>query len=93
MVRSLTGQAASASINVTVSKYAPAVFMDAQGPALYHADGTRDRNKNFLRGYRFDGDGSQELYGHAFLMPEFGDNWRKRVRGLALPIPERIGLE
>src|SRR5262249_59514264 len=31
-------------------------------------------------GYRFDGDGSQELYGHAFLLPEFGPNWRKRVR-------------
>ncbi len=41
VVRSLTGQAASASINVTVAKYAPAVFMDAQGAALYHADGTR----------------------------------------------------
>jgi uncharacterized protein (TIGR03437 family) len=41
VVRSLTGQAASSSINVTVSKYAPAVFVDAQGAALYHADGTR----------------------------------------------------
>ena len=41
VVRSITGQAASASITVTVSKYAPAVFMDAQGAALYHADGTR----------------------------------------------------
>jgi choline dehydrogenase-like flavoprotein len=49
-------------------------------PKYVNAEGTRDRNKNFLRGYRFDGDGSQELYGHAFLMPEFGDNWRKRVR-------------
>ena len=39
-----------------------------------------DRNSNFLRGYRFDGDGSQELYSHAFLMPELGDAWRKRVR-------------
>ena len=29
------------AINVTVAKYAPAVFMDAQGAALYHADGTR----------------------------------------------------
>ena len=41
VVRSLTGQAASTAINVTVAKYAPAVFVDAQGPALYHADGTR----------------------------------------------------
>jgi choline dehydrogenase-like flavoprotein len=40
----------------------------------------RYRNSKFLRGYRFDGDGSQELYGHAFLMPELGDAWRKRVR-------------
>jgi len=39
-----------------------------------------ERNSKFLRGYRFDGDGSQELYGHAFLMPEFGDAWRQRVR-------------
>ena len=39
-----------------------------------------NRNSNFLRGYRFDGDGSQELYGHAFLLPEFGDAWRQRVR-------------
>jgi choline dehydrogenase-like flavoprotein len=40
----------------------------------------RYRNSKFLRGYRFDGDGSQELYGHAFLMPELGDAWRRRVR-------------
>jgi choline dehydrogenase-like flavoprotein len=33
-----------------------------------------------LRGYRFDGDGSQEVYEQAFLIPEFGDNWRKRIR-------------
>lgn len=37
-------------------------------------------NPSFLRGYRFDGDGSQELYAHAFLMPELGDALRKRVR-------------
>jgi uncharacterized protein (TIGR03437 family) len=41
VVRSLTGQAASSAVNVTVSKYAPAVFVDGQGAALYHADGTR----------------------------------------------------
>jgi len=40
----------------------------------------QDRNSRFLRGYRFDGDGSQELYAHAFVMPELGDAWRKRVR-------------
>jgi choline dehydrogenase-like flavoprotein len=38
------------------------------------------QTRSFLRGYRFDGDGSQELYDHAFLMPELGDAWRKRVR-------------
>ena len=41
VVRSITGQTASSSITVTISKYAPAVFMDAQGAALYHANGTR----------------------------------------------------
>jgi uncharacterized protein (TIGR03437 family) len=41
VVRSITGQAASTSMTATVSKYAPAVFVDAQGAALYHADGTR----------------------------------------------------
>jgi len=40
----------------------------------------KDRNSKFIRGYRFDGDGSQELYRHAFLLPEFGDAWRKKVR-------------
>jgi choline dehydrogenase-like flavoprotein len=49
-------------------------------PKYVNAAGTRDRNANFLRGYRFDGDGSQELYGHAFLLSEFGDHWRERVR-------------
>ena len=46
--------------------------------------------RNFVRGYRFDGDGSQELYGHAFLLPEFGDAWRKRVRE---EIPYYFALE
>jgi choline dehydrogenase-like flavoprotein len=47
------------------------------------------RNSAFLRGYRFDGDGSQELYGHAFLLPEFGDAWRQRVRS---DIPYYFGI-
>ena len=55
----------------------PAGFLVAK---YVNAAGTSDRNTNFLRGYRFDGDGSQELYGHAFLLPELGDGWRKRVR-------------
>lgn len=37
-------------------------------------------NKNFLRGYRFDGDGSQELYAHAFGLAGFGTDWRRKVR-------------
>jgi uncharacterized protein (TIGR03437 family) len=41
VVRSITGQAASASVTVTVAKYAPAVFVDSAGAALFHADGTR----------------------------------------------------
>ena len=40
----------------------------------------RNRNPNFLRGYRFDGDGSQELYAHAFGLPGFGPDWRRKVR-------------
>ncbi|HET7748742.1 MAG TPA: GMC family oxidoreductase, partial [Terriglobales bacterium] len=48
-----------------------------------------NRNSRFLRGYRFDGDGSQELYGHAFLLPEFGDSWRQRVRS---DIPYYFGI-
>ncbi len=39
-----------------------------------------NKNKNFLRGYRFDGDGSQELYGHAFSIPGFGAGFRRKVR-------------
>src|SRR5262249_12869449 len=39
--RSVTAQAASATFNVRVSKYAPAIFMDAEGAAIFHADGTR----------------------------------------------------
>ena len=38
------------------------------------------KNKDFLRGYRFDGDGSQELYGHAFSIAGFGAEWRRKVR-------------
>ena len=59
-------------------------------PKYVNASGPQDRNKSFLRGYRFDGDGSQELYEHAFLVPEFGDDWRKRVRG---EIPYYFAIE
>jgi glucoside 3-dehydrogenase (cytochrome c) catalytic subunit len=47
------------------------------------------QNKNFLRGYRFDGDASQELYGHAYSLPGFGLDWRRRVRE---EIPYGFGL-
>lgn len=40
----------------------------------------RNRNSNFLRGYRFDGDGSQELYAQAFGLAGFGPGWRRKVR-------------
>jgi choline dehydrogenase-like flavoprotein len=38
------------------------------------------RNTAFLRGYRFDGTASQQLYDHAFGTPGFGRAWRERVR-------------
>jgi uncharacterized protein (TIGR03437 family) len=41
VVRSIAGQAASSSVNVTVAKYAPAIFIDSNGPAIFHADGSR----------------------------------------------------
>jgi choline dehydrogenase-like flavoprotein len=46
-------------------------------------------NKNFLRGYRFDGDGSQELYAHAFGLAGFGSDWRRKVR---TEIPYYFGI-
>jgi choline dehydrogenase-like flavoprotein len=39
-----------------------------------------NRNKNFFRGYRFDGDASQQLYAQAFSTPGFGAEFRRRVR-------------
>jgi glucoside 3-dehydrogenase (cytochrome c) catalytic subunit len=43
-----------------------------------NAGGNKD--KNFLRGYRFDGDGSQEVYSHAFGLQGWGNAWRRKVR-------------
>src|SRR5215813_5744608 len=40
----------------------------------------KNANKDFLRGYRFDGDGSQELYAHAFGLTGFGSSWREKIR-------------
>jgi uncharacterized protein (TIGR03437 family) len=45
VVRSITGQASSNALTVAVAKYAPAIFVDQNGPAIYHHDGTRvDKN-------------------------------------------------
>ena len=38
------------------------------------------KNKNFLRGYYFAGDGRQELYGHAASIAGFGREWREKIR-------------
>ena len=37
-------------------------------------------NRSFLRGYRFDGDASQESYQQASSIPGFGRRWRESVR-------------
>jgi glucoside 3-dehydrogenase (cytochrome c) catalytic subunit len=39
-----------------------------------------NRNKQFLRGYRFDGDASQSVYEHAFGIAGFGRDFRRRVQ-------------
>jgi choline dehydrogenase-like flavoprotein len=39
-----------------------------------------NRNKNFLRGYYFSGDGRQELYGQASSTPGIGREFREKVR-------------
>jgi len=45
VVRSIANQAASSAAAVTVAKYAPAIFFDDQGAAIFHKDGTRlDQN-------------------------------------------------
>ena len=45
VVRSIANQAASGTAQVTVARYAPAVFLDANGPAIFHKDCTRvDKN-------------------------------------------------
>ncbi|HXB71397.1 MAG TPA: hypothetical protein VNY05_24390 [Candidatus Acidoferrales bacterium] len=41
VVRSIANQAASSGATVTVAKYAPAIFFDGQGAAIFHQDGTR----------------------------------------------------
>jgi len=41
VVRSIANHQASSSATVTVARYAPAIFADADGPAIFHQDGTR----------------------------------------------------
>jgi uncharacterized protein (TIGR03437 family) len=41
VVRSIANHEASSSATVTVARYAPAIFVDANGPAIFHQDGTR----------------------------------------------------
>jgi len=63
----------------------PAGFLIAK----YVNVGSR-KDKRFLRGYRFDGDSSQELYEQAFSLPGFGSDFRRRVRE---EIPYYFGFE
>jgi choline dehydrogenase-like flavoprotein len=55
-----------------------------------YVNGAGKKNTNFLRGYRFDGDGSQEMYSHAFGLAAVGRNWREKVRN---EIPYYLGIE
>jgi choline dehydrogenase-like flavoprotein len=57
-------------------------------PKYSNTDGSR--NSSFLRGYRFDGAASQQLYEQAFSLPGFGREWREKVRG---EIPYHVSLE
>jgi uncharacterized protein (TIGR03437 family) len=41
VVRSIANHEASSSATVAVARYAPAIFVDADGPAIFHQDGTR----------------------------------------------------
>ncbi|MBV8865937.1 MAG: GMC family oxidoreductase [Acidobacteriaceae bacterium] len=47
-------------------------------PKYSNTDG--HKNTRFLRGYRFDGTASQQLYEQAFSPPGFGQKWREKVR-------------
>jgi choline dehydrogenase-like flavoprotein len=57
-------------------------------PKYANTDG--HKNSKFLRGYRFDGSASQQLYQQAFSTPGFGKEWRDKVR---TEIPYYISLE
>jgi choline dehydrogenase-like flavoprotein len=55
-----------------------------------YVNGAGKKDTNFLRGYRFDGDGSQEMYAHAFGIAAVGAEWRGKVRD---DIPYYFGIE
>jgi choline dehydrogenase-like flavoprotein len=57
-------------------------------PKYANTDGHKDNH--FLRGYRFDGSASQQLYEQAFSLPGFGREWREKVRS---QIPYFLSLE
>lgn len=57
-------------------------------PKYANTDG--HKSSKFLRGYRFDGSASQQLYDQAFSIPGFGKEWRDKVR---TEIPYYISLE
>src|SRR5262249_8350030 len=46
VVRSIAKKSGSNTAPVTVAKYAPAVFVDADGPAIFHKDGRRISQAN-----------------------------------------------
>lgn len=46
VIRSIANQQASGSVTVAVGKYAPAIFVDSQGPAIFHHDGRRVTQDN-----------------------------------------------
>lgn len=55
-----------------------------------YANTNGHKNGDFLRGYRFDGAASQQLYEQAFSLPGFGHQWREKVRR---EIPYSLSLE
>jgi choline dehydrogenase-like flavoprotein len=57
-------------------------------PKYSNTDG--HKNGNFLRGYRFDGAATQQLYDYAFSVPGFGRTWRDKVRR---EIPYHLSIE
>jgi choline dehydrogenase-like flavoprotein len=57
-------------------------------PKYSNIDGYK--KAEFLRGYRFDGTATQQLYDQAFSLPGFGRQWRERVRS---EIPYSFSIE